>query len=59
MDLNHPAEHDGVAFEDLPYDWKCPRCRTNNIFFMYFKTASLKPFFIFKGSSPENIFFQF
>ncbi len=22
-----PAEHDGVAFEDLPEDWKCPRCR--------------------------------
>ena len=22
-----PAEHDGVAFEDLPYEWKCPRCR--------------------------------
>ncbi|MBQ7993672.1 MAG: MBL fold metallo-hydrolase [Solobacterium sp.] len=22
-----PAEHDGVAFEDLPDDWKCPRCR--------------------------------
>ena len=22
-----PAEHDGVAFEDLPGDWKCPRCR--------------------------------
>ena len=22
-----PAEHDGVAFEDLPNDWKCPRCR--------------------------------
>ena len=22
-----PAEHDGVAFEDLPYDWKCPRCK--------------------------------
>lgn len=22
-----PAEHDGVAFEDLPSDWKCPRCR--------------------------------
>ena len=22
-----PAEHDGVAFEDLPADWKCPRCR--------------------------------
>ena len=21
-----PAEHDGVAFEDLPDDWKCPRC---------------------------------
>ena len=22
-----PAEHDGVAFLDLPEDWKCPRCR--------------------------------
>ncbi|MBO7680440.1 MAG: MBL fold metallo-hydrolase [Thermoguttaceae bacterium] len=22
-----PAEHDGTAFEDLPADWKCPRCR--------------------------------
>lgn len=22
-----PAEHDGVAFEDLPEDWQCPRCR--------------------------------
>ncbi|MBP5751077.1 MAG: rubredoxin, partial [Firmicutes bacterium] len=22
-----PAEHDGIAFEDLPEDWKCPRCR--------------------------------
>ena len=22
-----PAEHDGVAFKDLPEDWKCPRCR--------------------------------
>ncbi len=22
-----PAEHDGVAFEELPQDWKCPRCR--------------------------------
>lgn len=22
-----PAEHDGVAFEDLPSDWKCPRCK--------------------------------
>ncbi|MBR6705886.1 MAG: MBL fold metallo-hydrolase [Clostridia bacterium] len=22
-----PAEHDGTAFEDLPDDWKCPRCR--------------------------------
>ena len=22
-----PAEHGGVAFEDLPDDWKCPRCR--------------------------------
>lgn len=22
-----PAEHDGVPFEDLPDDWKCPKCR--------------------------------
>jgi len=22
-----PAEHDGMAFEDLPDDWKCPRCK--------------------------------
>ena len=22
-----PAEHDGVAFENLPDDWKCPRCK--------------------------------
>jgi glyoxylase-like metal-dependent hydrolase (beta-lactamase superfamily II)/rubredoxin len=22
-----PQENDGVAFEDLPEDWKCPRCR--------------------------------
>lgn len=22
-----PAEHDDAAFEDLPEDWKCPRCR--------------------------------
>ena len=22
-----PAEHDGIAFEDLPEDWKCPRCK--------------------------------
>ena len=22
-----PAEHEGTAFEDLPDDWKCPRCR--------------------------------
>lgn len=22
-----PVEHDGVAFEDLPEDWKCPRCK--------------------------------
>ncbi|MBQ9416916.1 MAG: MBL fold metallo-hydrolase [Clostridia bacterium] len=22
-----PAEHDGVRFEDLPEDWKCPRCK--------------------------------
>ena len=22
-----PAEHDGIAFADLPDDWKCPRCK--------------------------------
>ncbi len=22
-----PAEHDGAAFEDLPEDWTCPRCK--------------------------------
>ena len=22
-----PAEHDGVAFDELPDDWKCPRCK--------------------------------
>ena len=22
-----PAEHDGVAFEDLPANWRCPRCK--------------------------------
>jgi glyoxylase-like metal-dependent hydrolase (beta-lactamase superfamily II) len=22
-----PAEHDGVVFEDLPTDWRCPRCK--------------------------------
>ncbi|MBQ6973404.1 MAG: MBL fold metallo-hydrolase [Oscillospiraceae bacterium] len=22
-----PADHDGVAFESLPDDWKCPRCK--------------------------------
>ena len=22
-----PAEHDRVAFEDLPADWRCPRCK--------------------------------
>ncbi len=22
-----PAEHDGVAFEDLTEDWRCPRCK--------------------------------
>ena len=22
-----PAEHDGAAFEDLPDDWKCQRCK--------------------------------
>ncbi|MBQ9354518.1 MAG: rubredoxin [Clostridia bacterium] len=27
IDTGLPAEHDGVAFEDLPDDWKCPRCK--------------------------------
>ena len=22
-----PANHGGVAFDDLPEDWKCPRCK--------------------------------
>ena len=22
-----PDEHDGIAFEDLPDDWRCPRCK--------------------------------
>ncbi len=22
-----PSEHDGVSFEDLPDEWKCPRCK--------------------------------
>lgn len=22
-----PAEHDGVVFDDLPADWRCPRCK--------------------------------
>ena len=22
-----PSEHDGAAFEDLPDDWRCPRCK--------------------------------
>ena len=22
-----PAEHDGVAFGELPEDWRCPRCK--------------------------------
>ena len=22
-----PAENDGITFEDLPDEWKCPRCR--------------------------------
>ncbi|MBQ9068813.1 MAG: rubredoxin [Eggerthellaceae bacterium] len=22
-----PADHGGVAFEDLPDDWVCPRCK--------------------------------
>ena len=26
-DVYDPAENDGVAFEDLPDDWKCPRCK--------------------------------
>ena len=24
-----PAENDGVAFEDLPEDWKCPICNVD------------------------------
>ena len=28
-----PAEHDGVAFEALPDDWKCPRCRQSKEMF--------------------------
>lgn len=27
VDTGLPAEHDVVAFEDLPADWKCPRCK--------------------------------
>ena len=27
VDTGIPAEHDGVAFEDLPDDWRCPRCK--------------------------------
>ena len=23
----YPAEHGGVAFEDLPDNWRCPRCK--------------------------------
>ena len=26
-DVYDPDEHDGVAFEDLPEDWRCPRCK--------------------------------
>ena len=26
-DVYDPAEHDGVAFENLPDDWRCPRCK--------------------------------
>lgn len=22
-----PAENNGIAFENLPEDWKCPRCK--------------------------------
>jgi hypothetical protein len=22
-----PVEHDGVVLEDLPDDWRCPRCK--------------------------------
>lgn len=22
-----PTERDGVAFEDLPDDWRCPKCK--------------------------------
>ena len=25
--VNDPADHGGVAFEALPEDWLCPRCR--------------------------------
>ena len=25
--FNDPAEHDGVVLEDLPDDWRCPRCK--------------------------------
>ena len=28
-----PAEHDGVAFEDLPDDWRCPRCKQPKVKF--------------------------
>ena len=27
MYVYDPAEHDNVAFEDLPEDWTCPLCR--------------------------------
>ena len=26
-DVYDPAENDGVAFEGLPDDWKCPHCK--------------------------------
>ena len=29
-----PAEHDGVAFEDLPDDWRCPRCKRKKEMFV-------------------------
>ena len=25
--IQDAAEHGGTAFEDLPDDWKCPRCK--------------------------------
>ena len=28
-----PNEHDGIAFEELPKDWKCPRCKVSKDMF--------------------------